>query len=65
MTAADLALLHGAAFTLPRPWTAAEFADLMASPLVFVLNAQGGFVMGRVVAEEKGVGLAEVVRAVE
>ena len=52
MTAADLALLHGAAFTMPRPWTAAEFADLMASPLVFLLNAPGGFVMGRVVADE-------------
>lgn len=47
-----MAALHGRAFTVPRPWSAAEIAGLLASPLCFVLQAPGGFAMGRVVAGE-------------
>jgi len=49
---AALARLHAAAFVMPRPWSEAEIADLLASPLVFVLQEPGGFLMGRVVAGE-------------
>lgn len=49
---AELARLHGAAFVMPRPWSGAEIADLLASPLVFVLHEPQGFLMGRVVAGE-------------
>ena len=47
---AELARLHNAAFVMPRPWSEAEIADLLANPLVFVLQEPGGFLMGRVVA---------------
>jgi ribosomal-protein-alanine N-acetyltransferase len=49
---AELAALHAACFTSPRPWTAAEIAGLLDSPHVFVLHESGGFLMGRVVAGE-------------
>jgi len=52
MTPAEMAALHAACFTVPRPWSAAEFADLLASPLVFVSSESGGFAMGRAVAGE-------------
>lgn len=52
MTAAELALIHAQAFTMPRPWSEAEIADLLASPLCFVLPAPDGFLLGRVVAGE-------------
>jgi [ribosomal protein S18]-alanine N-acetyltransferase len=49
---ADLAAIHAACFTLPRPWTSTEIADLLDSPHVFVLTESGGFLMGRTVADE-------------
>lgn len=52
MTAAEMAALHAACFAFPRPWSAAEFAALLADPLVFVQTLPGGFVMGRAVAGE-------------
>jgi len=52
MTAAEMALVHAAAFTTPRPWSEAEIADLLASPLCFALTESGGFLLGRVVAGE-------------
>jgi [ribosomal protein S18]-alanine N-acetyltransferase len=52
VTPAALAALHGACFTTPRPWSAAEIAGLLASPLVFLLIAPQGFLLGRVVAGE-------------
>ena len=52
MSAAELARLHAAAFLMPRPWSGAEIADLLASPLVFLLQEPDGFLMGRVVAGE-------------
>lgn len=52
MTPDEMAALHAASFTIPRPWSAAEFAGLLASTLVFVLTKPGGFLLGRVVAGE-------------
>jgi [ribosomal protein S18]-alanine N-acetyltransferase len=52
MTSADLARLHAACFTMPRPWSEAEFADLLASPLIFLIAEPAGFALGRVVADE-------------
>ena len=52
MTLAEMARLHQAAFVTPRPWSAPEIGDLLASPLCFVVTAEGGFAMGRVVAGE-------------
>ena len=52
MTPAALARLHAACFTLPRPWTEAEFTDLLSRSGVFLLTNPGGFVLGRVVADE-------------
>ncbi len=49
---AELARLHAAAFVMPRPWSEAEIADLLASNFCFVLCESQGFVMGRVVAGE-------------
>lgn len=49
---AELAALHAACFTSPRPWTAAEISGLLDSPHVFVLHDSGGFLIGRVVAGE-------------
>ena len=47
-----LARLHAACFTMPRPWSAAEIAALLASPHVFVRMTDGGFLLGRVIADE-------------
>ena len=52
MTAEEMAELHRGCFTVPRPWSAKEFADLLASPLCFVIGDATGFAMGRVVAGE-------------
>lgn len=52
MTPAAMASLHARAFTTPRPWSEAEIADLLASPLVFALHEAGGVLLGRVVAGE-------------
>lgn len=47
-----MAALHGRAFVNPRPWSSAEIADLLTSPLCFVLTELEGFLIGRVVAGE-------------
>jgi ribosomal-protein-alanine N-acetyltransferase len=52
MTPADMAAIHAACFTMPRPWSAAEIAGLLDSPFSFAIKAQGGFLLGRVVAGE-------------
>ena len=52
MTPAAMAALHARCFTTPRPWTAAEFAALLAEPPVFATLAETGFALGRVVANE-------------
>jgi [ribosomal protein S18]-alanine N-acetyltransferase len=52
MTPETMAGIHAASFTTPRAWSAAEFADLLRNPRVFVLTESGGFLLGRVVADE-------------
>ena len=52
LTPEALAALHRVCFTTPRPWTAAEFAGLLAMPGVFLIGATGGFVLGRALAGE-------------
>jgi [ribosomal protein S18]-alanine N-acetyltransferase len=52
VTPDDMARIHAAAFVMPRPWSAAEIADFLTSPLCFVLTEPAGFIMGRVVAGE-------------
>ena len=47
-----LAALHSVSFTVPRPWSQAEIASLLANPGVFVVALPDGFVMGRVVLDE-------------
>lgn len=47
-----MAALHAACFTLPAPWSEAEFASTLASRFVFVLERQHGFLLGQVVAGE-------------
>lgn len=52
MTPEALAALHGRCFSTPRPWSAAEFEDLLASRFCFLLTEPGGFLLGRVIADE-------------
>ena len=53
MTPEAMAVLHGASFTMPRPWSAAEFAALLASPRVFALTVgMQALLLGQVVADE-------------
>jgi ribosomal-protein-alanine N-acetyltransferase len=47
-----MARLHAAAFITPRPWSEAEIAGLLASPLCFLCTRPGGFLIGRAVAGE-------------
>ena len=52
MTPDRLAALHARCFTRPRPWTVAEFANLLASPHAFLLTRPDGFLLGRLVVDE-------------
>ncbi|EEW26756.1 ribosomal protein S18-alanine N-acetyltransferase [Rhodobacter ferrooxidans] len=52
MTPSDLALLHLRVFTMPRPWTVAEFSGFLADPACFLCHQPGGFLLGRVIADE-------------
>lgn len=52
MRPAALAALHARCFTMPRPWSEAEFAELLESPHAFLVTAPGGFLLGRVIAGE-------------
>ncbi len=47
-----MAALHGRCFTTPRPWLAAEFAELLAQPAVFAVVRGAGFALGRCVVDE-------------
>lgn len=47
-----MAALHARCFTLPRPWSAVEFAQLLAQPSVFALTRPHGMIMGRVILDE-------------
>lgn len=48
----DMAKTHAAAFTQSRPWSAAEFADLLDSPLTFAIGDARCFALVRVIADE-------------
>lgn len=52
MTPEHLARLHAATFLHERPWQVAEFADLLASPLVTLYPHAHGFALTRRVADE-------------
>lgn len=52
MTPAQMARLHRAAFTLERPWSAAEFSDLLQNPHVTIVTRPHGFALIRTVAGE-------------
>lgn len=53
MTPEELAILHARAFAgQGRPWSAAEFAELLSSGPVFAVGEDTGFALGRVVAGE-------------
>ena len=47
-----MARVHAASFTQPRPWSEAEFASVLADPLVLAVTESSGFLLGRVVAGE-------------
>ena len=52
MTPKQMAAIHGKCFTHPRPWSAQEFTDLLASDTVFICKAAHGFALGRVAGPE-------------
>ncbi len=52
MTAEEMAALHAAAFTSPRPWSAEEFETLLAQPGTDLLSAPEGFALIRTIADE-------------
>lgn len=52
MNVADLAATHALSFTTPRPWSASEFADLLASPHVHLLGGPTAFLVVRTVLDE-------------
>ena len=53
MTPEALAALHATAFTdTPRPWSAAEFATLLAQPGTLLATRPAGFALGRVAGPE-------------
>ena len=45
--AQTLAHIHAACFTIPRPWTAQEFHDLLENPTVFHILHGFGFAIGQ------------------
>lgn len=52
MTPDEMANLHAAAFTMSRPWTSDEFADLLAQKFCFACGDTRCFALIRVVADE-------------
>lgn len=52
MTPEEMAALHAAAFTQSRPWSADEFAALLASPFCFLVGDAKSFALGRAIADE-------------
>lgn len=47
-----MAAIHAASFTTPRPWSALEFADLLARPDSFQIARPGGFAIGHALGPE-------------
>ncbi|MDO5641331.1 MAG: GNAT family N-acetyltransferase [Paracoccus sp. (in: a-proteobacteria)] len=52
MTPEALHHIHAASFTLPRPWSADEFAGFLADPACLLLTRPGAFLIGRAVLDE-------------
>ena len=52
MTPLQLSEIHAACFTLPRPWSAAEFTDLLKSRNIYLCDYTAGFALGRVAGSE-------------
>ena len=52
MTPSDLAATHCLAFIAERPWTAKEFADLLAQRGTILTGTSDSFVLGRVTLDE-------------
>ncbi len=52
MTPERCAQIHAACFTMPRPWSATEFAALFASKGVFLCSVKQGFALGRIAGPE-------------
>jgi ribosomal-protein-alanine N-acetyltransferase len=48
----QLADIHSRCFTMPRPWSATEFASLITGKGVFLLEDGGSFLLGRAIAGE-------------
>lgn len=52
MTTQELAALHAMSFAVPRPWTAAEFAEVLGTRGAFLLAEGKAFLVGRALAGE-------------
>ena len=52
MTPVELAALHAECLETPRPWSAAEFGAVMASPGTVCHVQNHGFIVGRLAADE-------------
>ncbi|WP_420395843.1 ribosomal protein S18-alanine N-acetyltransferase [Nioella sp.] len=52
MTPADLARIHAASFTTPRPWSAVELKAFLSDPLCDLIEGDGGFALIRTIAGE-------------
>lgn len=52
MTPEELARIHTASFTTPRPWRADEFTDLLRDPANFLIAGEDGFILGRTILDE-------------
>ncbi|QOL81585.1 ribosomal protein S18-alanine N-acetyltransferase [Pseudooceanicola spongiae] len=49
---AELARIHAACFTTPRPWSEAELAQLIGDSACFLVTSAQGFLLGRTVLDE-------------
>jgi ribosomal-protein-alanine N-acetyltransferase len=52
VTPGNLAAIHSACFTSPRPWSTAEFTDLLSSPNVVLVSEGQGFALARFAEDE-------------
>lgn len=52
MTTAEMAALHRRCFSVPRPYTEIEIAELISSVLCFLCLHPNGFAIGRVISDE-------------
>lgn len=52
MTPDDLARIHAQCFETPRPWSTDEISDLIEDRFTFLVEAEQGFALGRVIAGE-------------